>query len=420
VRVLIISPYPIWPPVHGGRVRTLGLARGLARAGATVAILCPWVPWNRRREELEPRLSCSRHLLACNLLPATPLTRVAPPLALLSLQPRLWGGPRRWLSSFSDLDVVQLEFCAQARWMDLFPPDCAVCYSAHNVERDFLTLERGRYLLPDWSLRRIDSLERSAVERSDLVVASTDADLVRLREIYGEPSRSLVVSNGIDPNLLSFVRRDLRAKARAALDLRPGDRVALFVGSDAPHNREAVDFIRRSLAPHLPGDVRILIAGRCARRSTWPDRRGRSLGFHPDLRPLFAAADVGINPVAYGTGSNVKLAEYLAAGLPVVSTPVGARGLQSDAHGAVRVAPRERFAEALGAPLPAGSIDGSFASRLSWDALGAELLGAYRELRRDRSPRKRLGEPRGEGRFRDRGRARALDHDGGRRVGNPD
>lgn len=382
MRVLVVSPYPIWPPIHGGRVRTLGLARGLARAGATVTILCPWVPWNPRHEDLEPRLDCRRHHLASNLLPATPLARLAPPLALLSLQPRSRARQRRWLARLSNFDIVQFEFCAQAGWMDLVSPGSAICYSAHNVERDFLGLEPDRRLA-GWSHRRIESLERSAVEGSDLVVACTEADLARFRDLYSDPPRSLVVPNGVEPGLLSFDPQGLRAKARAQLDLRPADRVALFLGGDAAHNRDAVDFLRRCVAPRAAADVRILIAGRCAPRSTWPDGRGRSLGFVHDLRPLFAAADIALNPVDAGSGSNIKLAEYLAAGLPVVSTPIGVRGLPPDARTAVHVASRERFAHALG-ERPLARSRGSVTSRLSWNTLGAELFDAYREMLRGR------------------------------------
>ena len=39
---------------------------------------------------------------------------------------------------------------------------------------------------------------------------------------------------------------------------------------------------------------------------------------------LFRSA---LNPVTYGSGTNVKMLDYFAAGLPVVSTEAGARGL---------------------------------------------------------------------------------------------
>jgi glycosyltransferase involved in cell wall biosynthesis len=46
------------------------------------------------------------------------------------------------------------------------------------------------------------------------------------------------------------------------------------------------------------------------------------------------AASVGLNPIISGAGTNLKLAEYAAAGLPIISTQFGARGgvLQPDTH----------------------------------------------------------------------------------------
>ena len=46
----------------------------------------------------------------------------------------------------------------------------------------------------------------------------------------------------------------------------------------------------------------------------------------PEVLPYFAAADAGLNPITRGSGSNVKLFEYLAARLPVISTLFGVRG----------------------------------------------------------------------------------------------
>ncbi len=46
------------------------------------------------------------------------------------------------------------------------------------------------------------------------------------------------------------------------------------------------------------------------------------------LREVYAAADIAINPMISGSGLNIKMLDYMAAGLPVVSTEVGARGLK--------------------------------------------------------------------------------------------
>lgn len=47
----------------------------------------------------------------------------------------------------------------------------------------------------------------------------------------------------------------------------------------------------------------------------------------PDVAPALAGADVFVNPVRGGAGINIKMIDALAAGLPVVTTTVGARGL---------------------------------------------------------------------------------------------
>src|SRR5690606_19481139 len=47
-----------------------------------------------------------------------------------------------------------------------------------------------------------------------------------------------------------------------------------------------------------------------------------------------AAADIGLNPMVSGSGTNLKMLEYAAAGLPIVSTYFGGRGgiLQEGTH----------------------------------------------------------------------------------------
>ena len=54
-----------------------------------------------------------------------------------------------------------------------------------------------------------------------------------------------------------------------------------------------------------------------------------------DEKQIFlAAADLALNPMTDGSGSNLKMLDYFAAGLPVLSTPFGARGIdaQADTH----------------------------------------------------------------------------------------
>ena len=360
-------------------MRTLRLAAGMARAGAEVAVLCPWHPRQPRRALLEDRLTLRTHRLATNALPAFLPRTVASPLALLSLQPRGGLGTRRLLRSFASFDIVQLEFCAQSPWLETLDGSARTVYSAHNVERDFFTADAARYRLRRWSLRRVEQLERLAVRRSDLVVTCSEHDAARLAALYGRPARTVVVPNGFDGSLLGLDRAALRKDARGALGFAPHERVLLFLGGNAWHNCEALDFLARELLPSLDADTRLLVVGRSGRHlKRNGDGRVLAVGFVEDLRPHLAAADVALNPVSYGSGSSVKLADYVAAGVPVITTPAGARGFGR--LPGVRIVPREAFALALRNPPPDAAAHRSALGALTWDALGRTLLCEYERL----------------------------------------
>lgn len=58
------------------------------------------------------------------------------------------------------------------------------------------------------------------------------------------------------------------------------------------------------------------------------DRPGvRVAGFVADVAPYYQAADVVVVPLAAGAGTRIKLLEAFAHGVPVVSSPVAAKGL---------------------------------------------------------------------------------------------
>ena len=100
------------------------------------------------------------------------------------------------------------------------------------------------------------------------------------------------------------------------------------MGSDVPHNREALAAAVGHVMPPLAREgFKLLVVGSISRalegrREPWLIVNPAT----PDLSRWLHAADAGLNPVTRGGGSNVKLATYLAAGLAAVSTPFGVRG----------------------------------------------------------------------------------------------
>ena len=59
------------------------------------------------------------------------------------------------------------------------------------------------------------------------------------------------------------------------------------------------------------------------------------------------AADVALNPMEHGSGTNIKMLDYFAAGLPVITTERGSRGLRLEGESQCLVRAIGDFPEAI-------------------------------------------------------------------------
>jgi glycosyltransferase involved in cell wall biosynthesis len=161
----------------------------------------------------------------------------------------------------------------------------------------------------------------------------------------------------------------------------------LFTGAWHLPNRAAADAVR-SWAASLPDDYLFVIAGSVG-ASRERSERLVVTGPLPSMAEWFAAADCCVNPVESGSGANVKILEYMACGLPVVTTPFGARGL-AIADGVqclvrelddVTASLRELAADrALGASL--GTAGRAFVvEERSWSAIARKRLAVVEGVR---------------------------------------
>jgi len=373
----------IHPPLFGASQRSFGLARGLARRH-DVRVLCV-VP-NRNRaasEELAANVTLIRRR-AWYTSVAWRLERArVSPLFLAAHGHR--AARRRLLEALPGrADVIAADLML-ASLLDGHAAGLRV-HTSHNVEYDHFREAGAEPAFASFWSGRLRALEAHAVAGADLTVACSDEDAARLRELYRVPPESVVViANGYDETRVRPATDAARAQARAALGLAERDYVTLFLGSDVPHNRAGLDRLTREVFPALAGQgFKLLVVGSVTR--ALPERGPEWLLQRPaaaDIAPFLDAADAGVNPVAAGGGSNVKLPTYLAAGLAAVTTPHGLRGYPSLAPHVTVAAPahiaqalRERPAgtHARGAALPPAVTEHA------WGRLG-ERLGDILEER---------------------------------------
>lgn len=105
----------------------------------------------------------------------------------------------------------------------------------------------------------------------------------------------------------------------------------LFTGKlDYEPNLAALRWFRSDIAPELVFDgLRLDVAGHCPApiREEFADAPVRFLGYVDDLFDELCRGRVFLAPITMGTGVKTKVLEAMAAGLPVVSTPLGVEGI---------------------------------------------------------------------------------------------
>ncbi len=229
--------------------------------------------------------------------------------------------------------------------------------------------------------RRVRTLERDLVRRAAGLSCVSERDAGLLSGL-GAGSAPFVVPNGVSLSRYAF---------------EPGPRhedLVLFVGDLSwPPNAEGVRWLGREVWPRLrrlrPG-ARVEVLGRDAPadllRLASPDFV--FVGEGEDTRPYWARASVAVVPLSSGGGTRLKILEAAACGAPVVSTSVGAEGLEfaADAEILVRDEPAA-FAAAIALLLddrPAARRQAAAArarveARYDWERIGREFAGALSE-----------------------------------------
>ncbi len=179
--------------------------------------------------------------------------------------------------------------------------------------------------------RLVASWERSVVRRVDHVFACSELDRRQFVERYGAaPDRVTTVPNGVDMVLWRGAGGD--GAIDADCESRLGDATVLFfMGKlDYQPNREALRYLAETLLPELesaaPGRFRLLVCGGPSPAAP-PHPAMVFAGRVPDIVPYVRRADICLAPIFTGSGTRLKILEYMAAGRPVLATPKGAEGI---------------------------------------------------------------------------------------------
>ena len=326
--VLFVSPYPICPPVHGGAVFMYQTLRELvALAEVHVVELLDEPGQEKANQELRQFCASAEWIVR-------PTGRPAGSGSLVPYAVRKFAHPDvEWLIHRQmyrrQIDVLQLEYTPMAQYGGPYRRIVTALFE-HDIY--FQSIARGLRRTPrivDRFKARVEYLRALRYELGTLPVW----DQV---QVCTEASRAYLLS------FLPGVAGRLHAGLRAGIDTsryecRLGGRrplTMLFVGGfrHVP-NRVAVDWFVESVLPLIlerqPGAKLVVVGSDPPPAHVWAGSSDslEILGYVEDLRGRLAEYALFVCPILSASGVRVKLLEAFAAGIPVVSTRVGAEGL---------------------------------------------------------------------------------------------
>lgn len=354
-RLAVATTFPIHPPEHGGQVRLFELLKRVA-VEFDVDVVSLGRPGDRpRRTEVAPGLTevcippSDAHLRAemaiSRDLGWLPVTDVAFP-ALFEMTPR-------WLEALAraveraDGIIVSHPFPLPA--VESLSPDVPLFYDAQDVELDLKSMALRGSQVGQRILEEIRNVEERCCLASTLVFACSAENGTRFEEAYGlPPDRLVVIPNGVDVDSIDFVGPEQREARKKEIGL-PGVPTGLFIGSWHPPNIDAVRNLS-SIAERRP-EMRFLVLGGVGGAFA-REPLARNLGLlgfvDGETKELVSCiSDVALNPMSWGSGTNLKMLEYCAAGIPVLTTEFGLRGLSLRTGDHVWGARLEDFPEVL-------------------------------------------------------------------------
>lgn len=256
-----------------------------------------------------------------------------------------------------------------------------IVYDAHNVE-----IELHRQILPtnlSFLLEDIQQVEKATCEQSQLIATCSQEDASKLACLYNiSHNKFITVPNGADVEAIPFVSYKQRQLHKAAQNM--SQPCAIYIGSNFLPNITAARQVIE-MAKQLP-DVQFLLIGSLCEAFTGHKLPGNValLGVitEQEKHRVFSLADVALNPVQSGSGTNLKMLEYMAAGLPVITTLLGSRGICENNGKHFLVSECANMADCIGNLLNNPSLAASLAhqaytltkSRFDWTQIAANFV----------------------------------------------
>jgi glycosyltransferase involved in cell wall biosynthesis len=367
--VLVITSELPWPLNTGGHIRSFHILKALSAkfnvrvvAGVEVAD-DPGLPaLGRNGIRVVPAFQKKRNPLAeAGRVTRSLLTEEPYVMFNRHNRPAMRQAIRKQLADKTP-DVVYLDHLDPLAFRGLFPkvPVVADLHNVYSLLAKRVATERkfpvNVYLHNE--ARLLGYMEKQLAAAASVLMTVSDTEQDHFQKLGGRNVR--LVPNGVD----------CAAFSKYPIGRNLDQPTILYLGALSwQPNAKAAEFMTRDVMPRVLAerpDARLLIVGRN------PGPEVNALSYLPNVEVHANVPDVGVYleqstlmavPLDSGGGTRLKILEAFAAGLPVVSTPVGCEGIECRHGEHLWVAQRDQFADGLLEAIDAPQLATEFAER---------------------------------------------------------
>ena len=332
MKILFLSPTVPFPLTDGGRIRVFNLLKQIAQKNEVTLLALETQPTDAEGVAQLQQLDIQVHLVP-NAPTLPPLSFGTLANAFFKQQPitvarydlPAYRQQLRELIATDTFDLVHYEMFHTAQFRT--ETDLPGVLSQQNVDSAIWRRLCGEtvnpfYKFAYWTQQlAFQRYERVLSPEFDAVACTSDIDAAVFQQHCAEDVIE-IIPNGVD---VAHYQPDFSAEAPAHL---------IYIGSmDWYPNEDAVSFFADEVLPQIHAevpDVKFSIVGGnpSVRVQKLTEREGVIVtGRVPEIKPYFAEATVFVVPLRIGSGTRLKILEALAMGKAIVSTSVGAEGL---------------------------------------------------------------------------------------------
>ena len=335
-KITVTSTFPIYPPQGGGQARTYHLYKNLAKTYDVEIVSLTNTDQNRfigmiangMKENRIPKSEIHQKLEWELEKKAGFLVSDIANLELINETP-MYGIELE--NSIKESSIIILSHPFLFNEIKKYVTNQTIIYEAQDVEYLIKKEMLPKNNITQKLLSELFEVEKECCKVSKFIMTCSEKDKIDLSELYSIPlEKILVIPNGVDCSATVFTPLEQRLENKVQLGLE-NEKTGLFMGSWHKPNLDACEEIIK-LAPKCPNIKFLLMGSQCMyyEKKKLPANVGiLGLVSEEAKNRIFSTVDFALNPMMSGSGTNLKMFDYMSAGIPVITTEFGTRGIEN-------------------------------------------------------------------------------------------